>query len=252
MINVIASERRVYIMNCLNNKGIVNLKDIAKELQISEITVRRDFEKLENAGKLKRVQGGAALEGALDDAELTMRQKLSLNASAKEKVAALAAEYVKDGDCVFLDGGTSVALLIDLLASRRIKIVTYNQLIVRKLIQPIAEIIVVGGRFMPHYSMNVGPLAQEMLRQFHFNVAFLGCSGIALDDSVAYTTEMESMVMKHIAIENAESSVLMLDASKVQKRAFLQFAELNAFDHIICDTFTSDLPIPDNMILVNA
>ena len=58
---MIASERKLYIMNCLNEKGIINLKEIARELAISEITVRRDFEKLEKEGKLKRVQGGAAL-----------------------------------------------------------------------------------------------------------------------------------------------------------------------------------------------
>ena len=75
---MIASERKLYIMNRLNEKGIINLKEIARELAISEITVRRDFEKLEKEGKLKRVQGGAALEEVLEDAELTMKERISI------------------------------------------------------------------------------------------------------------------------------------------------------------------------------
>ena len=58
---VLASERTRYIISQLNEKGIINLKDVAKELGISEATVRRDFEKLENEGRLKRVTGGAKL-----------------------------------------------------------------------------------------------------------------------------------------------------------------------------------------------
>ena len=56
---MIASERRRYILNALNLRGVISLKDTARELGVAEITVRRDFEKLESEGKLKRVQGGA-------------------------------------------------------------------------------------------------------------------------------------------------------------------------------------------------
>lgn len=76
---MLASERTRYIISQLNKKGIINLKDVAKELGISEATVRRDFEKLENEGKLKRVTGGAKLNDSVEessnDAELTMRAK---------------------------------------------------------------------------------------------------------------------------------------------------------------------------------
>ena len=62
---MLASERTRYIMSQLNKKGIINLKDVAHDLEISEATVRRDFEKLENEGRLKRVTGGAALSDGI-------------------------------------------------------------------------------------------------------------------------------------------------------------------------------------------
>ena len=58
---MIALERKRYILNALKEKGIINLREIAKELNMAEITIRRDFEKLEAEGKLKRVQGGATI-----------------------------------------------------------------------------------------------------------------------------------------------------------------------------------------------
>ncbi|MEA4854313.1 MAG: DeoR/GlpR family DNA-binding transcription regulator [Christensenella sp.] len=231
---MIASERKVYIMNRLNKKGIINLKEIAQELEISEITVRRDLEGLERAGKLKRVQGGAARADVLSGAELTMKEKSSQNMREKIRVAEYAARFVKDGDCVFIDGGTSMVPLIDYLGNKQISIMTYNDLLMKKINKPIvAEVFVVGGRYLPYFGMNVGQIAQDVLRQFHFNVAFFGCAGVNLGEGICYGTEMESISMKQIALANSDHSYLLIDSSKMEKRGFLRFADISAFDAVI-------------------
>lgn len=232
---MLAAERRVYIMECLSKKSIVSLKEIAAELDISEITVRRDFEKLESAGKLKRVPGGAALEDYLDSVELTMTEKSTINLDAKHEVAKRAAQLVKEGDCVFLDGGTSVAPMIEYLANMNVTVVTYNELALRKLVNPVATIHVIGGIFLPHYVMNVGPEAQEAIRKYHFDIAFFGCTGIVLESNMSYITNMDSLRMKQIAMGNSNQKVLLADASKFDKPSFLKFSDLDAFDHIFCD-----------------
>lgn len=86
--------------------------------------------------------------------------------------------------------------LISYLASKKIKIVTYNHLIIDKVKNPVAEIFVVGCVYLPYYSMSVGAIAQEVLKQFYFEHAFIGCSSVDLEEQVAYTTEMESLIMK--------------------------------------------------------
>jgi len=234
-IEMISSERRMYIMNQLSKKGVVNLKEIARELNISEITVRRDFEKLEQAGKLKRVQGGAALENVLDNAELTMKEKQTLHAREKAAVANHVAGFVKDGDCIFIDGGTSMIPVVAGLHNMKVNIVTYNDLAIRSLINSTASIIVIGGLYLPHYGMNVGPMAQEQLKQFHFNIGFFGCAGIDVSTGYSYTTDMESLLIKKIAMENCRYKVLLIDSSKMNQRSFLKFEELSAFDKIVCN-----------------
>lgn len=231
---MIAAERKMYIMKQLDQKSIVSLKQLALEIGASEITVRRDLEKLENEGKLKRVPGGATLEHQ-DSVEMTMSAKAALNAGAKRLVAKRAAEEVREGECVFLDGGTTTAPMIDFLAERKVTIVTYSQLVLCKLVNPVAEIHVIGGRFVPHYGMNVGPEAQESLKRYHFDHAFLGCTGVTLDSNMSYITNMESLLMKKIAMENSSQNYLLLDSSKFQKPSFLKFVELDAFDQIFCN-----------------
>ena len=247
---MIASERKLYIMNRLNEKGIINLKEIARELAISEITVRRDFEKLEKEGKLKRVQGGAALEEVLEDAELTMKERISINMDEKRTVARYAAGLVEDGDCIFIDAGTSMVPLAEQLIGKRIRLVTCNELVLRKVTNPVAEIIIVGGKFLPYYSMTVGPIAQDVLKQFHFNFSFIGCTGIDALQGVVYTTEMESMLIKRIALENTDKGVLLLDDSKLQMRGFLKFAEIADFSTVVCNGSPPEGELPDNMIFV--
>lgn len=253
---MIASERKRYIMQQLAQKGIINLKEIAKEIGTSEITIRRDFEKLEKEGRLKRVQGGASLEESSgnirDDADLAMRGKRIIHREAKEIAARTAAEFVKDGDSVFLDSGTSMIPLVKLLEKKKIRIVTYNELLVRYITEPLAEIFIIGGQYHPCHCMNVGPSAQGILKDFYFDKAFISCSGVDFRQETVYTTEMESLLMKKIAIENSGKSYLLIDHSKVDKKNFLKLIETSVFERIICNKTEEeyDYPLPENMIFV--
>ena len=89
---MIASERSLYILRAIHERGVINLKEVAVELGTSEATIRRDLEKLERAGKLTRVQGGATSNGGGEESgdmsELAMRSKMQINHAEKLAVAA--------------------------------------------------------------------------------------------------------------------------------------------------------------------
>lgn len=251
---MLASERTRYIISQLNKNGIINLKDVAKELNISEATVRRDFEKLENEGKLKRVTGGATLSNAVDDAsntaELTMRAKRSLNFDGKLRAARKACEVVQDGECIFLDGGTSIAAMAGFLEKRRIIIVTNSELILSSLSNPTAQIILIGGTFLSHYNMSVGMLAQQQLQQFHFDRVFLSCTGIDMDEGFAYTNELDTLAIKRHAMDNSDKTYLLVDSSKLNRRSFCKLDSLSAFEKVFCDETPNIKDIPTNFVMV--
>ncbi len=250
---MIASQRSMYIMEQLAQKSVIDLKEIAKALNASESTIRRDIERLERQGKLKRVLGGAELTDTQDTsiAEWTMRQKHNLNAEAKRLVAARAAEFVKDGECVFIDGGTSLAPLIRLLSKRQVRIVTNNHLILREIINPEATIITIGGIYLPHFHMTVGALAEGMLSNFHFDHAFIGCSGVDIEKGMSYTSEIDTINIKRIAAEYAERKYLLIDASKLHFKAFCKCIPLDEFDLVLCNAIDEKVRLPENFLIVN-
>jgi DeoR/GlpR family transcriptional regulator of sugar metabolism len=247
---MIASERELYILKQINFKGVINLKEIARELDISETTARRDFEKLEKLGSLKRVQGGATLhDNTLENAQLAMREKKAISAGEKQEVARCASLLVKDGDSVFLDCGTSLAPLAELLLARPVKIVTTNTLLVNLPGSAAATVFLIGGQYHSHYNMTYGPLAKEILERFSFNHAFIGCFGVSLEQRKAFTLEVDSMQMKLAAMQNAEQKYLLLDNSKLFRAGFYAFADLSLFDAMFCDSFPPGQPLLPNLRL---
>lgn len=252
---MIASQRILYIMQRINELGVVNLKDIAAQLNVSETTVRRDFEKLEKQGKLKRVQGGATTsegpEALLDSAQLTTRLKTNVNLTEKQQVGAYAASLVQEGQCIYLDDGTSILPLAEILLRKKVHIVTNSTLLLQKAQKAEADIFLVGGRYLPYYEVMVGPIAQEILDKFHFDHAFIGCFGVSLEKQMAFTMEVDTLSMKTLAIKNARYKHLLLDSSKLTKGGFYAVADLNVFDTVICNK-AEQMPqnLPKNFVLI--
>lgn len=252
---MIASERVLYIMKSINELGVVNLKDIASQLGISETTVRRDFEKLEKQGKLKRVQGGATSHGGteelLDNAQLSTHLKTNVHVQEKQAVGTYAASLVKDGECIYLDDGTSILPLAEILIRKKVHIVTNSTLILEKARKGVADVFLIGGLYQPHYDLVVGPMSLDNLSKFHLDHAFMGCFSASLEKQAAYTLEMDCVSIKMKAIEIAEKRHLLLDDSKLTKTGFYAIADFKTFDTIICNKAES-LPerLPDNFVLV--
>ncbi len=100
---MIKKERLIKILEKVNEKGIVNIKDIVTDLGVSDMTVRRDLAELENEGKLIRIHGGAqSLETPMTTIERSNTEKQTLQTAEKEEIAILAKDTVEDGDTIFI------------------------------------------------------------------------------------------------------------------------------------------------------
>ena len=234
---MIASQRNVYILRRLDECGIIDYKSISQELGVSEATVRRDFEKLEQSGKLRRVQGGA-MRSEADSAlgELSIRAKHGIHADVKSAVAEAAAGEVEDGECIFLDMGTSLAPLGRILLQKPIRIITNNNLILQGVTPSTrAEVHVVGGQFVPEDHMFIGPQAEEMLSGCAFHRAFVGCMGIDAGKNAVYVTDTNTYRIKRLAMQNARQSILLVDRSKLKKVGLFRLCGTKDFDRIYMD-----------------
>ncbi len=249
---MLTSERMMYILQQIKLTDSVRVKDICEHLGASESTIRRDLEELEKQNKLKRVHGGAikvSLSSILNDSEeLTMKEKLSVHMDAKKSLCIEASKLVNDGDCIFIDGGTTFIQLLPYLAGKRIKVVTHSDLI--RIDDKDIELNVIGGKYLSSLQMNVGPIAIEQLNKFNFDKAFIGCAGVDLASKHAFTTEVESAQIKEIAINKSVDTYLVIDSSKLNLKGFYSFAVTEDFTKIITNKTNEEEIDNENIIYV--
>lgn len=250
---MLTKERLFYLLDKVEQNRIIHVKELAKELDVSESTIRRDLAELEESGKLRRIRGGAIKSSGgdivTDHKEILMQDRMRIHYDLKERICKKAAALVKDGECVFIDGGTTLVPLMEYLQDRPVRIVTHNYLAVAKLRNPKALVTVIGGEYMPRYDMGSGTMAAADLEQFQFDHAFIGCAGIDSTTGIAYTTEMETREMKKIAMENSAHSYLLIDHSKMQVHGFCKFSPLVAFDYVITDENDLETEYTENFLI---
>lgn len=255
---MIAEERLSTIRDLLKHRDYISTQELARLLNVTPTTVRRDCEELDKKGEAIRVHGGIKRKKKRqvlsNRGELTMQERLDIHAPEKTAVARKAASLVKDGDCIFLDGGTSILPLANALHGKKIKIVTHNQLIAQEFDDDGAELFLLGGKFIPQYSMSAGPLTLGELEKFNFDYAFISCAGTDPATQQVYTAEMDTMAVKQKAMDQADKKYLLIDSSKFEVKGFCSFLSSSDFDGVICNS-SQEIPeeeLPDNYILVDA
>lgn len=255
---MIADERYAKIVEITNTRGFISTKELAQILNVTETTIRRDCEDLDKKKLIIRVHGGAKglkQKNILSNKdEKTMKERTYIHASEKDAICKKAASLVKDGDCVFLDGGTSIVPMLKYLKGKKIKIVTHSHLITPIFDDENAEVFTIGGKFIPDYSMCVGPITISDLERFNFDYAFISCAGIDINRKLVYTAEMDTMAVKQKAMSLATKSYLLVDSSKYSIKGFCSFISSDDFDAIISDDNINfnDEEIPDNFIFVDS
>lgn len=255
---MIADERYAKIVEITNTRGFISTKELASMFDVTEATIRRDCEELDKKELIIRVHGGAKgikQKNILSNKEeKAMKDRTSIHATKKDLIAQKAASFVKDGNCIFLDGGTSIVPMLKYLKGKKIKIVTHSHLITSSFDDSEAEVFSIGGKFIPEYSMCAGPITLSDLERFNFDYAFIGCAGLDINRKLVYTAEMDTMAVKQKAMSLALKSYLLVDSSKYSIKGFCSFISTDDFDAIISDdniSYTED-EIPDNFIFLKS
>ncbi|KHF41354.1 DeoR/GlpR family DNA-binding transcription regulator [Halalkalibacter okhensis] len=217
-------ERHEKILSMLKERVTVKMQELVDETDASESTIRRDLTDLEKAKKLKRIHGGATLlQKKLD--EPTVAEKTIKNSQEKKKIAEKAASFVDDGDCIFLDAGTSTVEMIPFLAGKEVVVVTNGLSNIGMLIDLQIQTHVVGGYVKEGTRAFVGRSAIQTLESFRFDKAFIGVNGVSIQDG--YTTpDPEEAFIKESAMKRSRQSYILADHSKFGEVSFSKFSNV--------------------------
>ncbi|GCF94498.1 DeoR family transcriptional regulator [Enterococcus florum] len=223
---MLTEERRKQIIELLDQHSIVKSQDLITLLDASESTIRRDLHELEKAGLLERVHGGAQRPQYLEK-ELGMVEKSSKNVHQKQAIAKMAADYIVEGDVIYLDAGSTTLEMIPFLKGKIMTVVTNSVGLAAKLVEQEIPTIVLGGRIKLSTDAVIGNQAIEQLSNYRFNKAFMGMNGAHLEHGFT-TPDTEEAALKRIAMDHAQESFVLIDYSKFNQVSFSRVAPLEA------------------------
>jgi DeoR family galactitol utilization operon repressor len=230
------NEREKIILNKLSSDGSVLVADLAREMGLSEVTIRNDLKNLELKGWINRVRGGAAPSMHQDILE---RQKFHIE--EKNAIAKAAAELVRDGDVIMIEAGTTTALIAKYLTGKRdVHVVTNSTLVFSYArMNPNLQITMTGGDFRRATESMVGPIALQTLDKLNVRIAFVGTDGFSLERGIT-THIMEGAEIVKMMKFHAEKTIMVADSSKYGKIGFSTIFPLSAIDLIYTDSSLSD------------
>ena len=225
------TEREKVILERLSENGSVSVTDLARDLGLSEVTIRGGLKILEEKGWINRKWGGASPALHRDILE---RQRVF--PGQKNAIARAAAELVRDGDVIMIEAGTTTALIARYLTGKRdIHIVTNSTLVFSYArMYPNLQITMTGGEFRRTTESLVGPIAPETLGRLNVRLAFVGTDGFTLEKGMT-THLMEGAEIVKAMKSHAETTVLAADSSKYGRIGFSHVLPLSAMDLIITD-----------------
>ncbi len=231
-------ERQQIILDLLKEHKAVKIQQLVEATDASESTIRRDLTELEKARLLKRIHGGAAqLQRKLE--EPTVAEKTSKNNQEKAAIAEHAASLVEDGDCVFIDAGTTTIQMIPFLKGKDIVAVTNGISHINALLENEIKTYVTGGFVKGGTYAFVGRNAIRTLESFRFDKAFMGTNSV--HEKFGYTTpDPDEAFVKQTAMELSIRSFVLIDHTKFGETSFARFADLQDAEIITSSALDPD------------
>jgi len=230
------STRRRRIEALLQQHGECSVGDFARELGVSEMTVRRDLQALAAAGRIIRSHGGAAtVEQIAFQFEFHNRSRQ--NEPAKRSIARAAAALVREGHSVMLDSGTTtLALAMELRQRKRLTLITPS-LAIASALQPSPEVqvLLLGGYVRRDSPDLVGIVTEMNLDHLKADWAFIGADGIDLQGNL-YNASIEVCRMLTKMVAGSKAAYVLADSSKIGRTALMRFGNLSECQGLITDS----------------
>ncbi|OOM13491.1 DeoR/GlpR family DNA-binding transcription regulator [Clostridium saccharobutylicum] len=212
----------------------ISLDKLCEEFKMSKNTIRRDIDVLVNKGVIKKVYGGVTIN--TNKELLSFEERTIKNNFAKSSIAQQCAQFVEDGDCIFIDSGTTTLNIVEHLKDKKnITIFTNNlNAIVQAIPYENIEIICLSGRLSRKTSSFTGLNASDVLSTYNLNKSFIACTGISLENGVTNTSPEEYKIKK-VAVSKSSKCFLLADSSKFDVVSLMTFCDIKDLDYIITD-----------------
>jgi len=228
-------ERQEQILSILEKRKSISVKLLAQLLYVSEPTVRRDLENLQQQGKVQRTHGGVVLR-KVSDTEIPLMYREDQNNDAKKTIAEKAVKHIRDGDVIFLDASSTVSYLIPHLKKfRDLLVVTNSPKTSIRLGEHNIKNYCTGGQLLMHSVAYVGSETEKFVSKINADLFFFSSRGYTEEGRITDSSESEAAVKKAM-LQNAEKSYYLCDSSKRNKKYAFNVCTTKELAGIITET----------------
>jgi len=230
-VTMLTSHRRALLLNRLQADGRLVAADLAREMSLSEDTLRRDLRQMAGEGLLLRVHGGAL---PLSPTHLPLARRQGLEAAAKARLARAAVGLLGPGQVIILDGGTTNIALAGLIpAELNATVVTHSPGVAAALEAKTGiDILLIGGRVFRHSMVAMGPGTAEAYGRLRADLCFVGVTGVQAEAGLS-TGDPEEAVLKGIMMRAAAETVVLATPDKLGAASAWTIAPLGAMGRMI-------------------
>ncbi|WP_235162503.1 MULTISPECIES: DeoR/GlpR family DNA-binding transcription regulator [Sediminibacillus] len=227
------NERQQKITEMVDKSGSLRVADLSKQFNVSEETIRRDFEKLEAQGLLNRIHGGAVrIE---QKSEIPIPKRRAKNIEEKEMIAAKAASYVEDGDIIAMDASTTTLIMTKYIKGKSLTVITNSIGVSLEFAQESDIRVILIGGYLAESSMSlVGNFAERVIQDYHVDKFFFSCLGVDFKRGVSEIHEDQALVKKQL-ISISEELFLLADYSKFGEKSLFRLCDITEADYLITD-----------------
>jgi DeoR family transcriptional regulator of aga operon len=229
------AQRLAAILERLSGDGNVDVSALARDLDVSVASIRRDLRVLEERRLLSRTHGGAVGPGVLY--ELPLRYRSAHREEEKRRIATAAAERIAEGAAVGLSGGTTTTEVARAIAERRDLTVVTNALNIawELAVRPNVKLVLTGGVVRGKSYELVGPLAEASLPLINLDMVIMGTDGISLEAGLTTHHEVEAHTNRAL-IARAGRTIVVADSTKIGMVAFARICEVQDVHELITDS----------------
>jgi DeoR family deoxyribose operon repressor len=236
------ADRIERLLHMLRKHGAVSIKDLARDFDVTEMTIRRDLQQLSEKQLVKILHGGAiytAHDKNFNDTEKVYAydEEITKHQAEKDRIGRKAASLVLPHDTIIVDTGTTTEYLAKHLKDDMpLTALAYALNIVNALCErPSFNQIIAGGTFFRNTLSFVGSTGIELIRRIRASKVFISASGVS--DTLGITsTNLYEIEIKNAAINSSHTRILLADSSKFDQVKIAHFADVRDFDIIITDT----------------
>lgn len=228
-------ERRKYILDNILKDGFVKVSELAATLGVTQTTIRKDLNYLESQGVLQRAHG-SAIPTAPQVIDINLSAKRLINYDAKQKIAAKAATLIQSDDSILIASGSTITLFAEALKPKgRLNVVSISVNISAHLGDiPGITVMQVGGILYGNTLSVLGAEASKTIENLYCSKVFFGVDGLDLDYGLTCGTGEEASITQKM-MHSAQTSIVLVDSSKVGQRGFARICEVGDIDILITD-----------------